>query len=405
MIWSRFIWRRFDRKQDDRITHMRLLILDNEFPPLGGGTGIVNYYLMKEFDAHGVACDLVTSSRSRKRYEQEKFGELGCIYKVPVDNRNIHHSTNVELLRYVVRGSWQAYRLARHRPYDACLAFAGVPAGGSALLLLLLLRLPYVLSLQGPDVPGFEQRYAGIYPILKPAIKLIWRHAAVVTAISEDHRKMALLTNASMPIVVIPNGVDLEQFTPSAHCQHTDAVVVVCVGRLIERKGQHHLLQAVALLHSRGYADKVKLVLVGTGDMEAALKNQCTSLGLEQAVTFAGFCDQSTMPLIYQQADVFALPSFNEGMSIALLEAMSAGLPVIVTDTGGTAELVHDNGLVVPWADPTALANAIEVCLRQTARRQRMGEASRKIASQFSWSACAAAYLDLLVQSALRRKD
>jgi glycosyltransferase involved in cell wall biosynthesis len=381
---------------------MRLLMLDNEFPPLGGGTGVVNYYLMKEFDAQGIACDLVTSSRTRNRYEQERFGTCGHIYKVPVDNRNIHHSTNIELLRYTARGFYQSLQLVRQYRYDACLAFAGVPAGGISWALRMLTGLPYVLSLQGPDVPGFEQRYARLYPILKPAIKLIWRNASVVTAISRGHASLAQQTMPALPIIIIPNGVDLDQFTPSIR-EPSDVVTIVCIGRLIERKGQHHLLDAIALLRERGLGHRVNLVLVGTGDMENALRQQCDKLGLNAAVTFAGFCDQSTVSRIYRQADIFVLPSFNEGMSIALLEAMSAGLPVIVTDTGGTAELVRENGIIIPWADPAALANAIEAMLEQPAKRIQMGKASRQIATQFSWGNCATAYLNLLAQCALRK--
>ena len=79
---------------------MRILILDNEFPPLGGGTGVINYHVMTELDRHEqVQVDLVTSSRTKGQYEVEQFGSRGRIFKVPVHNKNIHHSSNVELLR------------------------------------------------------------------------------------------------------------------------------------------------------------------------------------------------------------------------------------------------------------------------------------------------------------------
>ena len=80
-------------------------MFDNEFPPLGGGTGVVNYHLFQQFSEHAdVTVDLVTSSRDRYAYERERFSERITLYKVPVDNRNIHHATNRELLRYAWRG-------------------------------------------------------------------------------------------------------------------------------------------------------------------------------------------------------------------------------------------------------------------------------------------------------------
>jgi glycosyltransferase involved in cell wall biosynthesis len=92
---------------------------------------------------------------------------------------------------------------------------------------------------------------------------------------------------------------------------------------------------------------------------------------------------------------VFVLPSYNEGMSVALLEALAAALPVVVTETGGTAELVKDNGLIVPWADPSALADALETFLYTPQVCREMGWRSRQIAEMFSWEATAQAYVDL----------
>src|SRR5262245_42902346 len=88
-------------------SEMRILMVDNEFPPLGGGTGVVNYHLLKQLASYQDRwVDLSTSSRSRANYETERFAERITIYKVPVDNQNVHHATNAELLRYMWRSIW-----------------------------------------------------------------------------------------------------------------------------------------------------------------------------------------------------------------------------------------------------------------------------------------------------------
>jgi glycosyltransferase involved in cell wall biosynthesis len=103
------------------------------------------------------------------------------------------------------------------------------------------------------------------------------------------------------------------------------------------------------------------------------------------------------MPAVYRQADIFVLPSQNEGMSIALLEAMASGLPVVVTDTGGTAELVREgvNGHVVSWADVPTLAGVLARLVHDREIRLRMGRESRRIAKRFSWSAVTREYVEL----------
>jgi Glycosyltransferase len=371
-------------------------MFDNEFPPLGGGTGVVNYYLLQEMaQRRDVIVDLVTSSRSPKAFETERFAERITIHKVPVDNRNIHHATNRELLRYSWRGLRMAQRLLKQHRYDVSFAFAGVPAGAISYLLHMTHGLPYVLSLQGPDVPGFEARYNYLYPVLTPLLKRIWRRAGAVTAISAEQEQLAHRTMPDLSLVTIPNGVDTTLFAP-VPAEQKQRFTIVCVARLIERKGQHHLLQAFAQLR-KSSVQPLELTFVGTGDAEPQLRKLAESLLVSNVVTFKGFMSREQMPFVYREADVFVLPSQQEGMSIALLEAMASGLPVVVTDTGGTAELVTkgQNGEIVPWGDVPALARALHDMLHDEGRRRQMGIESRIRAMQFGWPVLATSYLEL----------
>ena len=372
-------------------------MLDNEFPPLGGGTGVVNYHLLKELATYqDIWVDLITSSHSRGSYEIEHFSERVTIYKVPVDNRNIHHSTNRELLTYAWRGLLLSRRLLKQHRYDLSFAFSSVPAGAINYILKVTRGLPYLVSLQGPDVPGFEARYNYLYPMLKPLLRRIWSHASVVTAISRQHQRLAHQTLPALEIPIIPNGVDIQTFHPAEEPRRGPEVNILCVGRLIERKGQHHLLRAFANLRACCTVP-LRLTLVGTGDAEDALRRLAGELGVAGAVNFAGVVSRDNMPAMYRQADIFVLPSQNEGMSIALLEAMASELPVVVTDTGGTEELVQEgvNGHIVPWADVDTLVTHLRRLATDRALARRMGAASRACAEGFSWDTAAARYLEL----------
>lgn len=144
------------------------------------------------------------------------------------------------------------------------------------------------------------------------------------------------------------------------------------------------MLESGAVLKQRGW-DGFRIVFVGTGDAQPLLKKRCQELGLDHRVEFKGFVAWEDVIALYRNAHVFVLPSFNEGMS-ALLEAMASGLPVIVTDGGGTKELVSEkNGLVVLWAVPDALASALAFLLESPERMRRMGQNSQRIAMQFDW--------------------
>jgi glycosyltransferase involved in cell wall biosynthesis len=380
---------------------MRVLMLNNEFPPLGGGTGTVNRALLEQF-AHlrDLEIDLVTSALGR-RAEQERFAERVRIFKVPVNNQNVHHSSNRELLTYAALALPAALRRHRARPYDMCFAWSAVPAGGVALALQRMARLPYLVRVCGPDIPGFERRYGALYLLIKPAIRSIWRGAAVVVAKCAGEADMIHAVDRSVAVSLIANGVDVAAFRP-AMIPNSGPLRLLCVARLIERKGQHHLIEVMRRLIAEGVS--VTLDLVGTGDAQKIYQAQVDAAGMAKFVRFVGYVPREEIAAYYTSAHVFVLPSYNEGMSVATLESMAAGLPVVVTRTGGTAELVVDgvNGLTFDWADMETLTMHLRRLALDRALARHMGAASRARAERFSWEAAATRYLQMFDQIVAR---
>ena len=377
---------------------MRLLMLNNEFPPLGGGTGTVNEAMLRQFARlGGWEIDLVTSALGSRR-EENVFAERIRIFKVPVRNRNLHHSSNRELIEYAARSFWLALKLQRKNRYDLCFAWSAVPAGAVALALKRLLGLRYIVRVCGPDIPGFERRYQAIHSLIAPVIRRIWREAEKVIAKSQGEIDLIRAADRRVDCLLIPNGVDLENFKPAQSVPDDGPLKLLCVGRLIERKGQHHLIEAVKRLVGDGF--DVVLDLIGTGDAQSANEAQVARLGLADRVQFLGYVPREEIAQHYAAAHVFILPSFNEGMSVALLEAMASGLAVVVTQTGGTPELVEPeiNGLVFDWTDVDRLTAHLRRLAGDRALVRRMGEASRRRAGEFSWEMAAQRYGEILSQ-------
>lgn len=152
--------------------------------------------------------------------------------------------------------------------------------------------------------------------------------------------------------------------------------VVLTVGRLTVQKGQRHLLDAVPGLAAR-FPD-LAVVLIGHGHLHDQLVEQARVLGVSDRVHFAGHRTDARMLL--DAADVFVLPSRQEGMPLAALEAMDAGLPVVATRVLGTAEVVEDGetGTLVPPGRPQPLGAAVAELLADPARRARYGHAGRQ---------------------------
>ncbi|MFZ4814056.1 MAG: glycosyltransferase family 4 protein [Phototrophicaceae bacterium] len=376
---------------------MRLLMLNNEYPPIGGGTATANYNVMRELAAQGLHVDLVTSTPAGHDYEVETLTPTARVFRVPIANQNPHYQSERELLTYIYNAFFFIRTLYRgdEPKYDLCHAWSGLPAGALALLLKWKRNLPYIVGLRGSDVPGYDVRYTWLYPLLKPPLGMIWGGAAAITANSYELRGLARKFRPQLPIEVIPNGVDLARFqvTPLQDKTADDTFIILCVARLVERKGIADLIDAVAYI--RQYQENFRLVFVGRGDKEAEFRAYVERAGLARWVEFRGAVMHFDVPAIYNEADVFVLPSLNEGMSNAVLEAMASGLPIITTYTGGTAEMLRGNGMVIPKQSPDAIAKAVIEVWQNVELRRTLGARSRAIAETLTWRRVADDYMAL----------
>src|SRR5262249_8639739 len=147
--------------------------------------------------------------------------------------------------------------------------------------------LPYMVWVSGPDIPGFERRYRLIYPLLMPLLRSIWRHATPLVAKCAQEIEMIQAADAQANATYVPNGVDLTMFQPAAPIPDVGPLHIICVARLIERKGQHHLIEAVKRLADQGI--DVVLSLVGTGDSQDDYEQLARNLGVSDQVRFVGY--------------------------------------------------------------------------------------------------------------------
>jgi glycosyltransferase involved in cell wall biosynthesis len=207
--------------------------------------------------------------------------------------------------------------------------------------------------------------------------RLLYRRADLVTANSQAAIAALAAYVPRQKLVYLPNPLPPQ----AAEASLSAACVVLNVGRLTAQKAQDVLIDAFAMV-APGHP-QWRLELLGEGEAEAALRNQAEALGVSPRVRFEGLSKDPWGH--YREAGIFVLASRFEGTPNALLEAMSCGLPVIVSDApGGMRDLVeHDvTGLVVPADDVTALADALRLLMTDGERRRRLGEAARKYLSE-----------------------
>jgi glycosyltransferase involved in cell wall biosynthesis len=219
----------------------------------------------------------------------------------------------------------------------------------------------------------------------RAAYRLVSR-AAVMVAVSEDVKRYVVEATGASPdrVRVVLNGIG--PVAPSAAEAGLglraelgigpDERVVTSVGSLYPVKGHRYLLEAVPRILAS--CPSTTFLIAGRGDCETALKAQARTLGIEARVRFLGL--RGDVPALLAISDVFVQPSLSEGLSIAILEAMAAGSPVVTTRVGGNPELVADGdtGVLVAPADPGALAGAVGALLADPAEARRLGDNGRR---------------------------
>ena len=376
------------------MSKLNLLLLNYEFPPNGGGAANAHLHLLKEYaQIDELKIDVLTAA-PKPGFTKEQFSDNITIYKVGLHKKNLHYWRKIEVLEWLFKARHHYRKLLRENNYDLVHAFFGFPT--AYLCLRSANKLPYIISLRGSDVPGYNIRLGLDYKLLSGLFRRIWYSAAAVVANSQGLQSLASQFAPDLDIKVIHNGIDTEKFHPSKEKNLTKPIQLLTVCRLISRKRIDLLIKAVAGAKQQGL--DVCFNIAGEGNLTKPLKQLTIQLGIENNVNFLGRVEPEKMPDIYSNNDIFIMASQHEGMSNAMLEAMASGLPIITTRCEGVEELITDNGIIVDEATDESLADAIITLAENKEKLELFSAAAKKQAQKFSWKTTADKYIKLYAQ-------
>ncbi|HEV7217994.1 MAG TPA: glycosyltransferase family 4 protein [Terriglobales bacterium] len=265
--------------------------------------------------------------------------------------------------------------LHRSNPIDVIHAHAALPCGHASALLGRELKIPFVVTVHGLDAYFTEQVAGRAGKWCEHVSKFVYRSAASVICISEKVRDRVLKGASSQAKTgVVYNGVDPEKFHPAGGNSKPDSIL--CVGNLIPTKGQHILLQALAMVHAN--FPEVYCELIGDGPERAKLMETAAKLNVK--VLFRGRKSRAEVADAMQRCAIFALPSSYEGLGCVYLEAMASGIPPIGCRGQGIDEVIEHgaNGWLVRPGSVEDLAHAISMLLQDSQLRQDLGAQARR---------------------------
>ncbi|MEO3938068.1 glycosyltransferase [Dermatophilaceae bacterium Soc4.6] len=383
------------------MTRPRLLVLASTFPAQAhdGTPGFVLDLAQQEAEAFEttVIVPSVPGATARQRigevqvirfrYFPRRWEDLadGAI----LENLRARPSRWLQVVPFVV-AEWLALRReVRRQSPDVLHVHWLVPQGVAALGAMR--QVPSVVTTLGGDLYGLRD------PVSTALKRLVVRRAAAVTAMNEDMRAQLVgLGAAPADAHVMPMGADLSTIRAEAAEVARVPGQVLFVGRLVEKKGLRHLLAALPLL-----ADlDLRVRVVGDGPLRAELEASARGL----PVTFLGALGRGELAREYAASALMVVPSTRaasgdqDGLPVALLEAMGVGTPIVASDLPGLNEVVLEGhtGLLVQAGDEPGLAAAVRSLVADPDRAERLGEAARELSESLSVDAVGRRYRDLL---------
>lgn len=375
---------------------MRILIINYEFPPLGGGGGVATYDLAVEW-ARTARVDVLTSSfRGLKRYENVKGIN---VYRVPVLFRKSRDAASfISMLSYLPAALIRGMFLARKNRYHVINTHFAVPSGPIGYLIGKMFRIPNVLSLHGGDIYDPSKKMSPHRSrFWRMIVRFILNNADRIVAQSSNTRDNALCYyNPDADISIIPLA-----FHPPAKPSVTrreagirdDEYVLLTIGRIVKRKNIDLTINALSHISNKN----VSFYIIGDGPERAFLEGLVRSLGLVDRVKFLGFLDEEEKWKYLALADLFVQPSMHEGFGIIYMEAMHFGLPIVCTNHGGQVDFLtnKENALLIDVGDVDACADAVEQFMRDKELYRICSENNRKKIRGFYAEAIADRYMEI----------
>ncbi|RMH05963.1 MAG: glycosyltransferase family 1 protein [Nitrospirae bacterium] len=384
---------------------MKILFCNYEYPPLGGGGGVVNAFLARELaKRHQVT--VLTSQGLGLPAESVSHGVR--ILRVPVYFRRQEAVANLlSMLMFLPSGILAGRHLVAHESFDLINTHFVLPSGPVGDKLSRQACIPHILSLHGGDLYDPSKRMSPHrHWLLKVWIRRMLIQADQVVGQSKNtidnlHRYY----NPEIRAILIPLGIP-EPRIPVAEREtygfSRREVLLITIGRLVPRKAISQLIELMHLFKGQ----PVRLLIVGSGPQEAHLRGLCERLKVADQVVFCGFVDEEEKYRLLSISDVYVSSSQHEGFGLVFLEAMACGLPILCYDRGGQTDfLIHgQSGFLVKLNDWVGFSNQCQRLISDRFLRQEIGARNRQEVKRYFIERCAERYEELF-QQVLEQKE
>jgi glycosyltransferase involved in cell wall biosynthesis len=374
---------------------LRILFCNYEYPPLGGGGGVVMAAMARSLaERHDVT---VLTSRAAGLPSEGMDANVKVV-RVPVFfRRHLAVANMPSMAAYLPMGLLRGLKLSRERRFDIINTHFAVPTGPLGDWLSRRLGVPNVLSVHGGDLYDPSKKSSPHrHAFLRRAVARLLQRADSVVAQSRDTaRNVGQIYGVDRKVDLIPLGIDRPPQNIRAQRSDfglpEDAFVLVTAGRIVARKASTQLIETLAALPD------VFLLVVGDGPEAAAVKQRASELGVENRLRMLGYVSDEAKYGAYAVSDVFVSTAQHEGFGLVFLEAMSFGLPVVCYNRGGQTDFLSTpaTGDVIQLNDLQAFNDAVRALRDSPERCAAVGSHNLAKVEDFFIERCASRYEEL----------
>ncbi len=317
-----------------------ILILNYEYPPLGGGAGVVSKYHAEGLLKKGYKVTVLTTwYKGEKEFEQK---ENLTIIKLKSKRKYIYKSTPDEWILWILSGKDFLSEYLKKNKFDYCFAHFALPGGEVARFIHEKFKIPYAIISHGQDIPWFFPKQMAKYHLISYfRIKKICNKSDKLILLTEAMKKNAdrFMRNQKFKNTIVPNGCDTAFFFPDEKVKN-NIFTILFAGRLVDQKDPFTFLKAIEKIKTE---KQFQVFILGDGPLKNKMQRFVKEKRLEGKIIFKGWVDKQKMITYYQSAYVLVSSSKEEAMSIASLEALSTGIYMISTPVSGSTDLIEQN--------------------------------------------------------------